>query len=89
MKSRIIDISLTVVVMIGLSVVTAIIYLSSLVLKHKDELMFTIAHPVLIAAMKQQYASKSAELEKSFVKSEKTPEQKLVEAVADSVSLGK
>ena len=63
------------------------IYFSMEVNKRWDELVFTYNHPQLVLAVSERYASGSAELEKTLLKQEKTAEDKLVEAVAEDLSL--
>ena len=51
------------------------------------QLVFAYQHPQLVQALQNRYASGSAELEKELTTTEKSANDKLIEAVAEEVSL--
>lgn len=57
----------------------------------KEEISFAYDHPEIVKVLREDYASKSALLIKSFTEksNEKTPEQKLIEEVVNQLKAGK
>ena len=53
--------------------------------KNWDVVSFSLTKPELVRSLKENYASKSAELEKSFLNREKTAEQKLIEQLTEEL----
>ena len=78
---------LTILFFTGMVFIGITIFAGMQVYEKRDVLFFAYNHPQLISAFAQKYASGSAELDQRLMKSEKTPEDKLIEAVADEVSL--
>lgn len=53
--------------------------------KNWDVIQFAMEKPEFVRALKNDYASKSAELEKDYMKKELTPEQELAKTLVDQV----
>lgn len=78
---------LTIFFFVAMVLIGVGIFIGMQVYEKKDVLFFAYNHPHLVSAFAQKYASGSAELDQEMIKSEKTAQDKLIEAVADEVSL--
>lgn len=83
------DRAVTVLLLLALIFIVASFFFISLVQRNWNELVFTIQHPALVRGLSQNYEKGSKELEAKLMKDEPTAEDKLIEAVADEVKLGK
>ena len=54
--------------------------------KNYDVIQFSNQKPELVRALKDKYEAQIKEVEKNLVTTEKTPQDKLVEAVVDQIS---
>lgn len=79
------SIILTILVMVGLSLVTATIFFANQLANNWTNISFVLNHPVLVATLREQYASDSALLDKRYTTREKSADDQLKEAVAEQL----
>ena len=75
----------TALLMVGLAVITAIVYTGYQAYEKREVIVFAFTHPQLVENMKKQYASGEAELVKQMTTKQQSADDQLKEALVEQL----